>query len=659
MKKRRRPFFTEGAAAQGEEKSFNEPLIAIEAVKYHKLHLCIFAVLSLQLFVFAPVEFIHRVLAVIICIAVLLNLKNLKFVFNRPLELFIFFAGSLYLTFAFFGYDLFLAGTLEPARLRDVIYPDMPGPPLWVNIDLDPNLPASSRGIGFLRLLYFGLGFIWVSYVLQSALHLFKFLGKTGQFNLLKNTGNTGGRDYWLKWLLLFSVMFALFMIWQRAFNPAATIMPDSFEHLNGWRFDRYFSHRAPLYSFFLTLILNFAPTMPEVQWIVFAKISAFSALLAAILMYFHNKGIRFKYIILFSVILPLLPSFGLHPLAILPDLANGLSILWLTYVLVRILDEVIINSTAGKNQRISFYIQLCISMVLVFFMRQNSFPVFLVMSPALALLFITKKQWKFLASVAISVLLVIMIRFPGYSALNVRFIEPTFLQAVNPHFFAGIHDIQAAYYAGGNLSGRTLSLLRQHVENLDDPEIVFVPDYVQFGTYGFDLRELTTGSFILMYLDTFVRNPGKMAASMMYRNRAYWVIDPKGHINSVNFTAISSMGAWGEFNAASIGIVRQRNFLTVFMNEYMQFMNKSIPATFIWRFGFWSALMVISVMTLLLQKKYFWLLAYLPVFVYFITLLLTAVATDFRYGLPVLFVGMFLPPLIILLTPSEEPDVN
>jgi len=320
---------------------------------------------------------------------------------------------------------------------------------------------------------------------------------------------------------------------------------------------------------------------------------------------------------------------------------------MWLTYILVRVLDEVIIHDTASKKQQASFYIQLCISLILCFFIRSNSFLVYLVMLPVLALLFFCRKNWKLLATVSISVIMVLLINFGGYKALNVV-VTPFNTQV---KYFALIHDIQATYYRGGKLSERTQNALLKYIPKLDEPEVRdrFIPDYVWYRNYDVS-SDLTFGEFVSMYADSFIHNPFKMIRSMFYRCRAYWVIDPKGDIGCVNYISIYNLftNTYTSY-AHEIGVSRQENILTRIMSYYMAFMITPVPAIFVWRFGFWVALMIISIMTLILQKKFIWLLAYLPVFTYLVTLLLAMGWTDYRYGLPVLFVGMFLPLTFIL----------
>jgi hypothetical protein len=581
--------------------------MVIQTEKHYKIHVFIFAILSFYFFFYLSAAFIDKLIATAICTAVLLNIRNIKFEYSKWYETILFIVINAYLTLAFFGYDLFLVNSLQ---------------------------------INIMRFLAYGLSFIWTGYVLQSVLNLMKYLSSR-----VKDADASSNKKYWKKWFVLFAIMCYVFMIWQRAFNPIV-MSPDSWAYIGGWRTGTFNSFRSPVYAFLIYIICSIAPTTPEVQYVAFAQIIAFSSLLATILMYFHKKRIRFKWLIPVSIILPLIPSFGLHTIVIWCDLACGMSVMWLTYVLVRILDEIIIHNIASKKQQISFYIQLCISLVFCFFIRSNSFLVYLIAAPVLAILFLCKKNWKLLATVSISVIIVLLINFLGYKALNVV----TSRSTTQGKYFALIHDIQAAYYGGGKLSERTQNALMKYIPKLDEPEIRdgFRPDWVLHRNY--DLSELAFGEFISIYADSFIHSPFKMIRSMFYRCRAYWVIDPKDGINCVNYTGIYNRFTNTHLSYIhEIGVYRQENILTRIMNYYMAFMNTSIPAIFVWRFGFWVALMIISIMTLILQKKFIWLLAYLPVFTYLVTLFLAMGWTDYRYGLPVFFVGMFLPLTFIL----------
>lgn len=619
-------------------------IMAVE--RRYKLHVFIFVLLSIHLFILIPVAFISKFLAVATCIAVLLNIKTIKFEFDHWRELIVYVICNVYLTFAIFGYDLFLdnENALTIARLT-------------ISVDYYQHLLGIDNGVNIftkvVNLFYFGLCFIWTGYILQFFLNIQKLL-----LEVKNRLCMASGGGYWKKWLILFIIMSVMFMIWLLAFNPIA-MSQDSWDYIDGWRTGTYNSFRSPVYSFLIFIICSIAPTRPEVQWVAIAQIFAFSASLATILMYFHKKWIRFKYILPAAVFLPLIPSFGLHTIVIWCDLANGMSMLWFTYVLVRIIDEMLIHDLANRRQRVSLYIQLCISMVLVYFIRSNSFLVYIIVVPVLVFVFLLRKQWKLFVTVLLSAVLVVLIRFPGYNALNV----PRYSWGDQIKYYAAIHDIQGTYYAGGKLSEQTQASLKKYVTNLDRPDAkdIFIPDTVLWYSdyYAYNLSGITLGEFFSMYLDSFIHNPFKMLKSMLHRVRAYWVIDAKGHINLINYIGIYDPSAnFTGTQAADLGINRQPNFLTKIMDLYIGGIAVfPVLSMFVWRFGIWTALMIISITTLILKKRYIYLLTYLPVFVYLASLVLSMGWTDYRYGLPVFFTGLFLPLALFLLHPANADE--
>ncbi|MCL1829047.1 MAG: hypothetical protein FWG32_06080, partial [Oscillospiraceae bacterium] len=275
-------------------------VIDITVKNRYKLHAALFAFLSFHLIVFTPVWFINKTPAAAVCICVLMHIGSVRFKFDRPFEAILFFSVNLYLTFAFFGYSLLFEKTLYK------------------------NL--------FVNLLTLGMCFIWTGYVLQSFLDL---ISRAGAFKESARVPSAGG--YRLKWLLLFTIMLEVFLLWQQAYNPVI-MSNDSWEYIAGWRFGEYDSFRSPVYAFIINIICSLAPTKPEVQWIAVVQITAFSALLATWLMYLHKIRIAYKYTVAAAVVLPLIPSLGLHTIVIWCDLACGMSMLWLAYVTVRII---------------------------------------------------------------------------------------------------------------------------------------------------------------------------------------------------------------------------------------------------------------------------------------------------------------------------------
>ena len=577
-------------------------------------HMIIFVLLTFFLFDLLPDVFLSRFLVLIIACGVLFHMKQLSFSYTKWHDSVLFFAVCFYLTFAIFGLPLFFMFNLFPAH--------------WIGLSK------------WSMLLIFMLGFCWTTYVLISAFDSLKFLE-----NRKIATDFFVTNKYWHKWLLLFGLIVIFLMLWQRAFNPII-MSPDSWTYFG--RNGVFRIRGAVLFSFINSLIVRFAPTSPAHEWIPIFYIFVMSILFSTILMYFHVRWIRFKWVLAAAVVLPLIPSLGLHVITLWPDMLNGMKMLWFTYVLVRVMDEVVINKTSNRKQIISLCIQFCISFALLFFVRSNTMYAWLFMLPVLAVFFVFQKQWRLVLTLALSIVIVLIVRFPGYEAIGARQSD----LHDNHRFKAGLHDIQSVYFFGGSLSERTHNMLYTYIPNTYELRDGFRHDWVHWQIWDrYNLHNLGIRNFVIAYADTFVRNPLRLTRSMMARTHHYWTINPDRPINNVNRTDIfcRTERVRGD-QAPEIGVFRNANFLTRGANIYMDMMVSRTPATFVWRFGIWTALLIISIAHLIFRKRYVWIIAYIPVLAYLVTIFLASGWTDYRYGLPIFLIGMFLPTVTLLL---------
>ena len=568
----------------------------------------VFLLLSLFLFDLLPDVFLGRFLVLLIVCGVLFHFKRLSFSYTKWHEIVLFACVCFYLTFAIFGLPLFFRFDLFP--------------PHWIGFSVSSIM------------IIFMLGFCWMAYVLLALLDGLKFL--EGRKVV---TDYFSSEKYRQKWLLLFGLMTALFMLWQRAFNPII-MSPDSYGYFIR---DNIVIGRAVLFSFTNYLVTRLAPTSPAVEWIPVFWILVFSALFSTILMYFHMRWVRFKWVLIASAVLPLIPSIGLHAITLWPDMLNGMKMLWFTYVFFRVMDEIILSKTADKKQGMSLIVQFCVALTLLFFARANTTYVFYGIIPVLTVLFAFKKQWKLLITIPLSIVVVLLVRFPGYSAIG-AFNWP---HHDNHRFYAGLHDMQSVYFHGGNLSESTLGLLYEFIPNTGELRHEYTHGRVSWHLWH-DLERISglgTRDFIAAYADTFIRNPFAMMRTMLARNHHYWTINADRYIALVNYTAIycNITGVYG-VQAPDIYVYRNANFLTRGAYFYMQIMASRTPATFVWRYGFWTALMILSIAHLIFQKRYMWIIVYAPAFAYLVTLLLASGWSDYRYGLPIFLIGMFLP---------------
>ena len=97
-------------------------LLVIGTGKFYWLYRLIFIGISILFFVLPPFEFIPSLLAGIICVAVFVHLKKIKFEFRKAFEIILFAVVNLYLTCAFFGMDLYLANSLDLSLFEVILY---------------------------------------------------------------------------------------------------------------------------------------------------------------------------------------------------------------------------------------------------------------------------------------------------------------------------------------------------------------------------------------------------------------------------------------------------------------------------------------------------------------------------------------------------------
>jgi hypothetical protein len=332
----------------------------------------------------------------------------------------------------------------------------------------------------------------------------------------------------------------------------------------------------------------------------------------------------------------------GLHSIVIWSDTPFTISMLWLLYALARVFDEVLYE---GKAPSRSLCVQLCISLVFVCFFRSNSFPIYLVMAPVLAILFYKKKKWGLLITVGVSAIAAFLVYVPLYGALGVI----TDSAANNVRYYALLNDVKGTYHRGGDFSGRSLEILRRTVPGIDAQEVRDEYDPALAVSAHFVLDGLELDEFAYLYFDSLMRNPIKMAAVTVQRLEAYWVIPARRTMHLVNYTTIYDRVNNAHGSAPTIGVFRQHNILTDAMNSLLSLTSDPLSRTFIWWFGLWVALKVIFALFFILNRRYIFLLLFLPELVYLGTLFIGCVWLDYRYGLPLFVNGLFMPMLTAL----------
>jgi hypothetical protein len=263
------------------------------------------------------------------------------------------------------------------------------------------------------------------------------------------------------------------------------------------------------------------------------------------------------------------------------------------------------------------------------------------------------KKRYQYIAAILASVIAILIIRFPVYYYACGLSENP---HTQNAKYFAGLYDIQLAIYSGAKVSEESKQIIDKVMPEIytDDVRAQFTVSYVRpkikrdgndVPVYIFD--ELTVKKFLFLYIDMFIHNPVKIAKSVLGRTRAYWSFTSNGEIECVNYIGlidrVGNTFPYSEEEIPSLKITRENKTMLKILKNYINFVEKHLSFV-VWRFGIWTALLIFSLCVAVAVGKYKLAFLYVPVFCYIGTIILSSAWTDYRYGLSVFLIGLFLP---------------
>lgn len=355
-----------------------------------------------------------------------------------------------------------------------------------------------------------------------------------------------------------------------------------------------------------------------------------------------YNKGIKLKFLVVFCVMLTMIPTNGIHIVTLWKDIPYSISLLWLTLLFAKI-----ISRDQLYTKSILFIIEITLALICVYFFRQNGIVVYIFSVIALIIIFLKRNQFKPLWGIVFSLIIILMIQFPLYKALNVK-------SATQGSKYIGLlNDIAGVYFSRGDISKETEDFLEK------------VVDIEEFrGTHSFywadsqyytpELHKIKSIEFIGMYIDTFLRNPVLMTNNILCRLDMYWNITKgkRGVINVINFTGCDC----GSSGLKNIRIDRRPIFLTSYINRISGFTVTYNPLLVIfWRFGIWIVFLFTTFLFVIKNKKFEILLLGLPILTNILSLALSSGWMDYRYGWSI-FITV---PFVMLFSISYSPLIE
>lgn len=293
-------------------------------------------------------------------------------------------------------------------------------------------------------------------------------------------------------------------------------------------------------------------------------------------------------------------------------------------------------------------YFELAAALTGIYLLRKNGIVPFLCIALALAL--VLRRNWKIFASLGLAAALVLTVRGPLYSALEVRDVG-------RRGMYIGLgQDILGVYYSGGDLSPETMEIVRALTFG-EPEEFQYLPNYAA-SSYEVDV---SPGQFIRCYLDTFLRHPLRMIRAVAAREDTLWNITAGAgtRMGCVNYNG--NMDGWEDWNRYYPA--HRDNLLTRPLTVLTD-LCRDVQAVSIgqWRSGLWTLLGLWTIAFLLLGGTRplgaLWATV-TPIAGHILGLLLSTGWSDFRYFWPLNLMNGALLLLAVTLAGRAKPETE
>lgn len=231
------------------------------------------------------------------------------------------------------------------------------------------------------------------------------------------------------------------------------------------------------------------------------------TSVILELMLYLRKKGMKEPVLMAVALFMGLNAGNYLFLDTIWKDIPYAISLLWSFTIVAKLCID-----HEEYEHKWGVYLELIVALVGIFFYRKNGVVPFILISVSLALTL--RKDLKALASIVVSLLLIFTIKGPVYQHFEVE--DPG-----KYGMYIGLgQDILGAYYAGGEVSERTLQMINV-MTYYNDSEFSYDPTWAEQSYY----LDVGVKEFVFNYIDTFLKDPVAMLRAVIDREDALWDI--------------------------------------------------------------------------------------------------------------------------------------
>lgn len=471
-----------------------------------------------------------------------------------------------------------------------------------------------NSGVTLGRIFVFGVAFIWFLPVIVTFLSWYEGFGRDKA-----RRGNCAQENKFLlgSCILILAILPVVALI---AFNPGI-VSEDTVNCL------AIYAHNIvgmpdwhpPFYILCLKLIISI---WDSTYAVVLVQILFWLFVMFQMLAFLRRQGIADKVLLIVTCIIGTSIPNAMYLCSIWKDIPYGISLLWLSLIIARIV--------IGDSDKLAIYIELIISLVFVCLFRQNGIVPYIVSIVSLGI--ILRNSRKVLVSLTLSICMILLIRGPLYSALEISKPE----DQSGGKYIGLSQEIMGVYYSEGDISENTLSMINV-LSDYNVNKNSFNP-YWANSSYKL---EVSVTEFMDNYLNTLIRNPIMVIREIFCRNDCIWHVFPAKDalVNLVNYQGEEWGDQWQRYYPNRIN-----NRLTGLLGGDAQFSADSQLYNIVfWRSGLHVLIIMWCVLSLIgYGKRKEWLI-FIPLIGQIISLLLSTGWSDFRYYWPINIMAVFL----------------
>ncbi|MCA1032195.1 DUF6020 family protein [Bacillus timonensis] len=438
-----------------------------------------------------------------------------------------------------------------------------------------------------------------------------------------------------LFFILYFIILASSGLFYFISYYPAA-MSPDSLSSWAQAHTQEYHNWHPIMFTWLIMLLSKI--------WNSPAIVSLFQILsLAGILSYgfvqLQKLGVNKAVLIITSIIIAIIPSYGIYNIIIWKDVLFSASLLLFTIHLF-----LIVYSNGQWLGEKSHVILFVLSSFGVVFLRHNGYPVF-ILTILVLLFFYRKKVAKVVVPIFITMItLQILLTGPVFAWLDVKPSDPNEALSIPTQQIA--HIIKSE----GNLTEEQLAYYDRilPIEIWKEKYLPHTVDPIKFSWADYDRDVIFDdfGKYVRTWGEIVVQNPGLAFEAFKKHTALVWQMSTPQYGYTATYITVIMGNDYGLENK----MISQP--FTTMATSYLEG-SLSVPYKFVWRPAFYAFLILLFSVILIVKNGYRSIVITLPFLLNMLSVLAAMPAQDFRYLFANVLIS-FIIPLMALVNPKN-----